>query len=227
MISFQQYLNNKNIDVVANDIVEHLTLQSLWFAPEDTLAIMASEQNQDLAFREAFEGQAGKWGNLWQGIKSGAKAALGTGIAGVGGSLGGAIGGAVGAAKGAFGLSGDTKSPMTVQGGARDGSVTGRGMMQSGGEGMKSAWQNRGNAAMVSAYQNSVKALDAYIQSVAKAAPNMSSELMKVKGQLEEISKKIEQALQQGQNPQDVMQFPAVPPPSAPPADPYGLNRTA
>lgn len=208
MLSFQQYLANKNIDIVANDIVEHLAMQSLWFAPEDTLAMIASEQNQELAFREAFEGQAGKWGNLWQGIKSGAKAALGTGMAGVGGGLGSAIGGAVGAAKGAFGFSGDTKNPMTVQGGARDGSATGRGMMQSGGAGVQSAWQNRGNAAMVSAYQNSAKALDAYIQSVAKQAPNMSGDLMKVKMQLEKISKKIEQALQQGQNPQNVMQFP-------------------
>lgn len=218
MISFQQYVNNKNTDVLCQQIIEHLVLQSLYVQPEETLARFAASHNQHVSFVEAFQGQSGRFGNLLKGIGSGLGALTGTAAAGVGGTLGSAIGGAVGGIKGMFGKSGNSQSDFTVQGGAKAGSQTGRDMMKSGAQGMADAWKNRGNAALVQSYRNSIQALDAYIKTVEKQVPAMSQELMKVKNNLEQISNNIEQALQQGQNPQDIMKFPAPAAAAAPAA---------
>lgn len=99
----------------------------------------------------------GFWGNMWDGIKGAGQAAAGAGAAGVGGTMGAGIGGGVGAAKGAFGR-GANGGNMSVQGGAEQGSVTGRGWMGKGMDAIKGAWGNRHDASLISLFDNARKA---------------------------------------------------------------------
>jgi len=207
MKSFIEYVENKNRAILEGEIVEHLVLQSLFVNPAITLeAVFEEDFGKENTYRfveahntilEAFGDSQGFWGNLWQGAKGLGQSMLGTAAAGVGGGMGAVGGGAVGAAKGAFGYSGDPDSAATVQGGARDGSVTGRGWMQQGWDKMKDAWSNRGQAALVDAYRNSIAALDAYAQAI-QGMPQLSqfpTPLQEIKKKLESLSTEIEKAL--------------------------------
>ena len=196
MKTFRDHVNQKNIDIVASQIVEHLALQSEFFDPFDTLESVFVEsygQENAFLFAEAFEDERGRFGNIGRGLRGVAQSAVGAGATGAGGSLGSMIGGGVGALKGMFGRSGDPKSQFTVQGGAQAGSQTGRGMFGRGLDSMRSAFANRGQAAMVSSYRKSIGALDSYIKAVQGLDnPDLSKELEALKNNLERISSNVE-----------------------------------
>jgi hypothetical protein len=202
MKTFNKFVNDRTVTVLADSIVEHLCLQSEHFDPVDTLQSLFVEnfgKSEEYRFVEAFDDQSGWWGNLAKGARGAARGLFGAGMAGVGGGVGGAFGGTVGAAKGAFGRSGDPTSKFTVQGGVKSGSSTGQSMMRSGLDAMKQAFANRGQAGMVSAYKKSVTALDSYVK--AAQSMNVGSEevnaLQNLRNQLEDISSKIEKAMKE------------------------------
>lgn len=220
MKSFIEYVENKNKSILAGEIVEHLVWQSLFVNPAITLeAVFAEDFGKENTYRfieahntilEAFGDSNGFWGNLWQGAKGLGQSILGTTAAGVGGGMGALGGGAVGAAKGAFGHSGDPESAATVQGGARDGSATGRGWMQQGWDNMKDAWGQQGQAALVDAYRNSIAALDAYAQAVQgmPQLPQFAMPLQEIKKKLEVLSTKMEKTLAGGDAEKPPVQMP-------------------
>lgn len=195
MKTFRDHVNQKNIDIVASQIVEHLTLQSEFFDPFDTLeSVFVESYGQENAFLfvEAFEGQRGRFGNIFRGLRGAAQSAVGAGVTGVGGGIGSMIGSGIGALKGVVGK-GNPNSQFTVQGGARAGSETGRSMFGGGLDSMKSAFSNMGQAAMVSSYRKSIAALDSYIKAVQGLDnPDLSKELEALKNNLEQISSNVE-----------------------------------
>jgi hypothetical protein len=226
MKTFRDHVNQKNIDIVASQIVEHLTLQSEFFDPFDTLeSVFVESYGQENAFLfvEAFEGQRGRFGNIFRGLRGVAQSAVGGSAAGVGGSLGSMIGGGVGALKGMFGRSGDPSSQFTVQGGAKAGSQTGRDMFGRGLDSMKSAFANRGQAAMVSSYRKSISALDSYIKAVQGLDnPELSKELLSLKDKLEQISSNVENHIKSKSGQAAPAPAPAAPAPA--PAAPAAVR---
>jgi len=189
-------VNQKNIDIMASQIVEHLALQSEFFDPFETLGNVFVEsygQENAFLFVEAFEDDKGIFGNIRRGLRGAADAAVGGISRAAGGLAGGGYGGLIGAAKGMVGRSGDPESKSTLQGGAKAGFGLGRGMFDRGLDSMKSAFANRGQAAMVSSYRKSIGALDSYIKAVQGLDnPELSKELLSLKDKLEQISSNVE-----------------------------------
>jgi hypothetical protein len=152
--------------------------------------------------QDAFGKKKGFWGNMWDGIKGAGQAGAGAGAAGVGGAMGGAMGGTVGAAKGAFGQ-GANGGNMSVQGGAEQGSVTGRGWMGKGMDAIKGAWGNRHDANLTSVFTNARKAVSKLAAAVSKH-PNLSTnqnaldKMQKLSNNLERQGRWIEKAMAGG-----------------------------
>ena len=196
MKTFRDHVNQKNIDIVASQIVEHLALQSEFFDPFDTLESVFVEsygQENAFLFAEAFEDKKGILSNIGQGIRGFAQSAVGGASRASGGLAGGGLGSMIGAAKGMFGYSGDPKSKSTLQGGAKAGFGLGSGMFNRGLDSMRSSFANRGQAAMVSSYRKSIGALDSYIKAVQGLDnPDLSKELEALKNNLERISSNVE-----------------------------------
>jgi hypothetical protein len=197
MKTFRDHVNQKNVDIIASQIIEHLALQSEFFDPFDTLeSVFVESYGQENAFlfaEAAFEGDKGILGNIGRGFRGAVDTAIGGLTRAAGGLAGGGYGGLIGGAKGMVGRSGDPESKSTLQGGAKAGFELGRGMFNRGLDSMRSSFANRGQAAMVSSYRKSIGALDSYIKAVQGLDnPELSKELLSLKDKLEQISSNVE-----------------------------------
>ena len=115
MKTFRDHVNQKNIDIVASQIVEHLALQSEFFDPFDTLESVFVEsygQENAFLFAEAFEDERGRWGNIGNAFRGAGNALVGGASRAGGGLAGGGLGSMIGAAKGMFGYS--LRAPLMI-----------------------------------------------------------------------------------------------------------------
>lgn len=199
MFSFKNYVENKDIEAIGLEIIEHLVLQSNYFKPEETLNYLFQKQfGESIIFEDygtAFGNQKGRWGNMWDKFAGGAKHAFGQLGGGLAGTLGGLASGATGAIKGFFGKSGPNDG--IGQGMSTGYNNFGKNYRNTGAAEFQAAQQNTNNAAMVSAYKNASNALNNYVNAVSKTGMvdnnnvPLSNHLKQILDQLETISKEI------------------------------------
>jgi hypothetical protein len=229
MHTFKEFAQNKNISIIANDIIEELSFYADPYLVLEDMFIENYGVKNIHFFIEAFDGQSGSWGNFWNGLKGMGQSALGALGAGAGGLAGGAAGTMGGLARSAGNITTgqgtaavNPNDPgaglQSTMGGVQAGSSWGKNIWNQGVNAAKNAWGNRYNAQIVSGYKNSVQALDAYIKAIS-ALPTtqpLANELGKVKNSLEKASQKIDNIMnkpqhqqnQQNQQPQQTIPFP-------------------
>jgi len=200
MRSFIDFIEDRDINQISEEVLHHLAYQSnfvnIYDVLEEIFVAQYGEKNK-IHIVEAFENQPSAGAQLGRGALGLGKAALGGLGAGLGGLAGGIAGGIGGALGGAYrGMFGGKSEPET-KGGVATGAAPGMRMAKAGMEQAKKSWQKLGMQEMIGKYKIAAKALSDY-QMALKNMPNIEGlrkQIIDLKNQLVYVTSNIEKSL--------------------------------